>query len=105
MTESEWKILREVKAAALERLCGRILEDSQAAMQGAGTNHERFLRLFDTVRDRNDEIARTFDRLSRSTADQKLGAMIKLDLVTDEELARFSQETQATARYMFGIEA
>jgi hypothetical protein len=103
MTESEWKILREVKAAALERLCGRILEESQAAIQGVGTNYERFLRLFDTVRDRNDDVAWAFDNLKRSTADQKLGIMVKLGLVTDEELARFSPETQATVRYMVGI--
>jgi hypothetical protein len=105
MTESDWKILRDVKPAALERLCGRILEASQDAIRGFGTNHERFLRLFETIQNRNEEIVWAFDRLSRSTADQKLGAMIKLGLVTDEELARFSPETLGTARYMVGIEA
>lgn len=103
MTEAEWKTLRTVKEAALERLCGRILDESQAAIQGDGSNHERFLRLFAVVRDRNDDVAWAFDRLSRSTADQKLAVMAKLGLVTDDELARFEPGTQAFVRTMVPV--
>lgn len=100
MTEAEWKILRAVKEAALERLCGRILDESQAAIHGEGTNHERFLRLFAVVRGRNDDIAWVFDRLSRSSADQKLAIVVKLGLVTDDGLSRFEPGTQEFVRTM-----
>ena len=58
MTEAEWKILRTVKGAALERLCGRIMDECQVEIQGSGTNHERYLRLFQVVRQGDDDIAR-----------------------------------------------
>ncbi|HYH82895.1 MAG TPA: hypothetical protein VEX86_24085 [Longimicrobium sp.] len=101
MIESDWKILRTVKEAALERLCGRILAQAKAVIDSdEGSNHERYGRLFQTIKDRDDDIKWAFDRVSRSNALQKLAAMVKLELVTDEELARFSEETRETARRM-----
>jgi len=100
MTEAEWKMLRTVKESALERLCGQILDGSQAAIRAEGTSHERFLRLFAVVRDRNDDVAWAFDRLSRSTAEQKLAIMVKLGMVTDDELSRFEPGTREFVRTM-----
>jgi hypothetical protein len=103
MTESEWKILRTVKEAALERLCGRIMDQSQAVIQGRGTNHERYLRLYKVVQDGDDEVAWAFNDLRRSTADYRLAAMVKLGLVTDEELGRFSEATRESTRFLARI--
>ena len=103
MTESEWKILRDVKQAALERLCARILEQCQAVIQGQGTSHERYLRLYETVHKGDDEIAWGFNDVKRSTALIKLSVMTRLGLVTDEELARFEPGTQETVRFMMGL--
>jgi len=102
MTEREWKVLRDVKQAALERLCGRILEQCQAVMQGEGTNHERYLRLYETVHEGDDDIARGFNDLKRSTALVKLEVMVRLGLVTDDKLARFDPGTQDAIRFMVG---
>ncbi|HET7460766.1 MAG TPA: hypothetical protein VFJ82_05945 [Longimicrobium sp.] len=100
MTEAEWKIFRQVREAALERLCGRIMEQSQKAMQGPGTNHERYLRLFQAVHDGDKEVAWAFNDFRRSTADQILAVMARLRLVTDDELARFQPNTQEFVRAM-----
>lgn len=102
MTESEWKILRTVKEAALERLCGRIMDECQAAIGGSGTNHERYLRLFQVIEEGDKDIALAFNGLRRSTADQSLGVMARLGLVTDEELGRFSEETRRLVAFMTG---
>jgi hypothetical protein len=94
MDEREWKILRGVKEAALERLCERILSSCRETMEGGGTWHERYLRVFRTVGEGNDDIAWAFDDLRRSNMLHKLAAMVKLGLVTDEELARFTPKTR-----------
>lgn len=103
MTESEWKILRTVKEAALERLCGRIMDDCQTVIQGSGTNHERYLRMFEVVEQGDQRIAWAFNDLRRSIADERLAFMVKLGLVTDEELGRFSESTRERTRLILEL--
>jgi hypothetical protein len=104
MTESEWKLLRTVKEAALDRLCARILEQSKAVIEDASAStHERYLRLFTLIREGDDDVAWAFNGLRRSTADQQFAVMVKLGLVTDEELARFSEKTREGTRMLAGL--
>lgn len=103
MTESEWKIFRSVRVDALDRLCGRALgEITQAAAQEGKSNHDRFLAVFDLVMDCNDQIADAFDHLSRSKALMQLTIMRSMGLLTDEDLAQFSQQTREDVVAMSG---
>lgn len=103
MTESEWKLLRTVKEAALERHCKRIMDECQAVIQGSGTNHERYLRLYEVVENGDNQIAWAFNDLRRSVADERLAFMMRLGLVTNEELGRFSEETRERTRLILGL--
>lgn len=103
MTESEWKILRTVKEAALERLCERIMDECQTVIQGSGTSHERYLRLFRAVERGDKKIAWAFNDLRRSVADERLAFMVHLGLVTDEELGRFSESTRERTRLLLEL--
>ncbi|HEU4557167.1 MAG TPA: hypothetical protein VFS20_04930 [Longimicrobium sp.] len=103
MTESEWKTLRTVKEAALERHCGRILDECQAVIQGSGSSHERYLRLYEVVENGDNQISWAFNDLRRSVADERLAFMVQLGLVTDEELGRFSGETRERTRLIVGL--
>jgi hypothetical protein len=49
------------------------------------------------LKERDASIATAFNDLRRSTAVQRLAAMIALGLVTDEELDRFSAATRDSA--------
>jgi hypothetical protein len=69
-------------------------------IRGEGTSHGRYLRLYETVHKGDDEVDWAFNDLKRSTALIKLGAMARLGLVTDEELARFEPDTRETVRFM-----
>lgn len=91
--EPDWKLLRELKTVALERLCERILQQvaPQCDLNGE-TNHHCFLKVLSLIESGNDEIARAFDDLRRSNARERLRTMISLDLITDEELRGFSPE-------------
>lgn len=97
--ESDWKTLREVKAAALERFCQGVLSKCEAIWEDEeATAHDRYLRLFKFIRARDAELARAFDDHRRSTAFGKLIVMRSLGLVTDEEMEGFSQETRESVK-------
>ena len=97
--ESDWKVFRSLHQVALDRFCKRILDES-AAITGDNnrTHHERYLALFELMKDRNEDVARMFDELKRSTAKLLLLMLRKQDLLTDAEIGRFSRELQEWLR-------
>jgi hypothetical protein len=62
--------------------------------QTSRTPHERFLELYKLLQDRNYDVARAFDDMRRSRAKDRLLAMRSLGIVTDENMAAFSDETR-----------
>ena len=99
LPEGDWKHLRSVEAVALNRYCARVLEEVAGVIgRTEGLHHERYLRLYAVVEDRDRELARAFNDLRRSTAIQHLAGWIRLHLLTDEELGGFSQDTLERAR-------
>jgi hypothetical protein len=104
ISEREWKILREIKTVALERLCERAI--SQVIGVASDTTkgaHERYLAMFEALHERDDEIANAFNNLRRSTALRQLACMKYYDLLTEEELARFSAETREHIELLISI--
>lgn len=96
--ERDWRVLRSLKDEALSRLCKRILKEVQPLVADAEDSsrgwHERYLALWALVRERNEDVAIAFDGLRRSTAMLQLAAMRRMNLLTDEEFMRFSQDTR-----------
>ena len=95
--ETDWRLLRSVHRAALDRYCTRVLEECAAAIRADMSPHDRYLRLFRLLKERDQAIASAFDDLRRSTAIRRLAAMIALEIITDEELDRFSAPTRDAA--------
>jgi hypothetical protein len=97
--ERDWKAFREVRTAALERFCERILSEiTRIAKDSSTSGHERFLLVYQLVKDRDADIAAAFNDLRRSTALRQLAMMESLDLLSAEELALFSSDTQASIK-------
>jgi hypothetical protein len=93
--EPDWKVFRTVRAAALDRYCARVLDECAAVIQDTSTtNHERYLRLFRMLRERDDDLAFAFNDFRRSTAIIQLARIHALGAVTDEELGHFSPGTR-----------
>jgi hypothetical protein len=87
-----------VHRTALDRYCTRVLDECTATIRAADISpHDRYLRLFRLLKECDQSIATAFDDLRRSTAVQRLAAMIALGVVSDEELDRFSAATRASA--------
>lgn len=100
--ESDWKLFRQLHPVALNRYCERVLaEIGKAAGELEITPHERFLKVYELVRDRNRSIADAFNDFRRSTAVTQLAVLHGHGLITAEELSRFSQETRERIS-MFG---
>jgi len=75
-----------------------VLEECVATIRGTDISpHDRYLRLFRLLKERDESIATAFDDLRRSTAIQRLAAMIALGVIPDEELGRFSATTRDSA--------
>jgi hypothetical protein len=96
--ESDWKILRRLKPIALDRFCERVLTKIGETAVGSGSAHERYLAIFSLIMDRDKELANCFNGMSRSNAMFLLIAMRSHDLITDEEMTEFSEDTQAVIR-------
>ena len=95
MPEADWKTLQEIKATALDRFCRRVLDECRAVCDDdSASAEERYRKLYDLIRKRDEELADAFDDIRRSTAIIRLATMHKHNLVTPEELAHFSNDTR-----------
>ena len=104
--ESDWKLLRKMHPIALERFCRRILvEIERISSESARSCHQRYLDIFNLIKDRAKEIERAFDDLRRSTALVRLAAIQYHELLTEEEFSRFSPETRDTVEFLMGTAA
>jgi hypothetical protein len=93
--EPDWKTFKEVKATALDRFCRRVLDECRAVCDDdSASASERYRKLYDLIHERDEEMADAFDDIRRSTAIMRLMTMRKHNLVTPEELARFSNDTR-----------
>ena len=96
--ESDWKRLRSLRRAALERYCARVLDECAVVMRDDKLSaHDRYLRLVRLLRERDDRVAAAFDDLRRSTAIQRLAAMINLEVVSSVDLGQFTPATRESA--------
>jgi len=79
------------KRAALERFCGRVLDEIvHLRADTRKTQHERYLAIYRLIQQRDRELARAFDSPRRSAALLQIAALRRLGVITDEEFARFS---------------
>lgn len=94
--ESDWRRFRDVRAQLLERYCCRVLDEVVTVSQGTeGSAHERYLKIYKMIRERDKELANAFNDFRRSTAIMQLGIMRRMKLLTDEDLGQFSEQTRS----------
>ena len=94
LPECDWKVLRNLEPELLDRFCKRVLDELQSiAADAQKSNHKRYGDIYALIRDRDKELANAFDGLSRSCAYMKLTIMHSYQLLTPEELNRFTPET------------
>ena len=100
IAERDWKAWRKLSADALERFCSKILHEAGSFRDGPGSAHSRYLELFRHLRKRDDEIATVFNDQRRSNALLQIAAAVSSGIVSRDELACFSKETQVFLELM-----
>ena len=101
--ESDWKLLRQLHTEALERFCKQILlEVARINADRAKSFHQKYLEIYAVLHRRDREIAQTFNDLRRSRALMMIASMKGHGLLTEDELSRFSQETQELVDVLLG---
>lgn len=97
LKEADWKQFRELRPLALERLCQRILQTlANLSADADKTYHQRYLEIYQYIREQDREIALGFNHGSRKEAFDQLLFFHSRSLVTDEELTRFSPDLRGT---------
>lgn len=104
ISERDWKVFRELRQVALERLCDKIIAEAKAETDRAGkSSHEKYLSLYKLIHKRDGDIARGFNDFRRSTALMQVGIIHSMGLFTGEELQRFSPATLQIVELYAGI--
>jgi hypothetical protein len=99
--ESDWKLFRRLRQVALERFCERVLTELRSAVADTDDRyHERYLNVFDLIRDRDKTIRRIFNDPRRSNALILLANIKHEGLLTTAELAQFSPEARQAIEAM-----
>jgi len=103
IAERDWKVLRDLKPLALDRFCERVLGEMTLLANDADKGaHARYLAVYKLLMDRDEELAAAFNGLRRSTALLQLTIMRRHGLITDEEMAQFSQDTREAVEMILG---
>jgi hypothetical protein len=104
LKESDWKVLRQLHPIALERFCRRALDEIEQVASAADRScHERYLDVLRLVDRRRREMADAFNDMRRSRALQRLTCIQSHELLTEEELGRFSPEMREALRFMLDM--
>ena len=91
--EADWKRLRDLKPIALDRFCTRVLADiERLSSDSTSSSHQRYLAIYDLIQKRDKELGRIFDGLSRSSAVGKLLLMHRARLLSEDDMASFSED-------------
>jgi hypothetical protein len=96
ISEADWKVFRDLLPLALERYCRGVLKEVAKACVEDGTgSHDRYLKVYRLIQERDRELADAFNAPRRSAALLQLMHLRRLKLLTEAEFAEFSSETQA----------
>jgi hypothetical protein len=102
--EPDWRLFRQLRSIALERFCQRVLSEvGRLASDTSKTGHERYLAVFKLIERRDRELAEAFDDPRRSTALHQLAHIQSHELLTEEEMGRFSPEVREVVRLLLAM--
>lgn len=93
MTESDWKIFKQIKDKAIEQYCSLCLSEFRDVIDDESKNiHERYLLNYRLVENRNKQMSLVFDGHSRSKAWLQLLAIRGEGLADEELLSKLTED-------------
>ncbi len=102
--EKDWKQLRALEDVMLKTACNRVFEKIEKISKARkGSEHESYLKVWELIQQENNKISIMFDDLRRSNALMKLAAWRRNRLLSDQELAQFTEKTQNSIKALANI--
>jgi len=99
--EKDWKRLSGLKEHLLNSACESIFQRiEKISSTRKDREHETYLALWKLINKEDEAIAEMFNDLKRSNAVFKIAALKQYGVLTDEQLAQFSQETQEQVAHL-----
>jgi hypothetical protein len=93
--EADWKIFRQLRDVWLDRYCTQVNEQIKRLLSKPGMSaHERYLKVYRFLHDKDKKLGFAFDDFRRSTAFRQIRIIKDLGVITEEELGRFSEATR-----------
>jgi hypothetical protein len=93
--EPDWKKFGPLRDKALTKFCDVILSEiTTTADDDALSSHEKYLKIYNLIRNRDKELAEVFDGYSRSTALLQLAMIQSRKLLEPVEFECFSESTR-----------
>ncbi|MDR7119601.1 hypothetical protein [Rheinheimera soli] len=97
--ERDWKRIRDLKDELLNVACEQIFQRvEKLSADRAGQQHQSYLQLYKLIEKEDEKIAKMFNDLKRSNAFFKIAALKHYGVLTDAQMALFSEETQAVVK-------
>ncbi len=93
--ERDWKQIKKIKEDVLALVCENIFQRTESISEKrCGREHEAYLEFWKVIQEEDDIVAEMFNDLKRSNAVIKLSNWRVHGYLSDEDLSKFSQETQ-----------
>ena len=93
--ESDWEVFRELHPVWLERYCQRVNSELARRLSDQRLSaHKRYLAVYSLIDRKDRELGQAFNDMRRSTGVVQIRIIRALGVITDNELARFSDSTR-----------
>ena len=93
--ESDWRVFRELRPVWLERYCTQLNQQVIKKLSDSRrSEHERYIDVYRFIQKKDRELGDAFNDFRRSTATRQISIIRTLGVVTEQEVARFSEQTQ-----------
>ncbi len=97
--ESDWKLFKEIKKKALERFYSQALDEFAAIIQDqSSTARDRYMSLYENVKETDRRLITIFDAHSRSKAREQLWMIREAGLVEEYDLEGLSEELREATK-------
>lgn len=107
LPEPEWRKIRDMKPAVLDRVCKGILDALRAKIATSATeqiHHEQYLNVYRWLDDKDNEIANGFNDLKRSNAYHLLAYWVGNRWLLLQEFNKLSEDTKAKVLFIADLD-
>ena len=93
--EKDWKVFRELRPVWLQRYCAEVnCQVIRKLSDTKRTEHERYIDVYRFIQKKDRELRDAFNVFRRSSATRQISIIRSLGVVSENEVARFSEQTQ-----------